>query len=456
MSSLLAASLLWMTLAQTEPLHPGAAPGPIASEASPAIPGDSSREAGTGQALEREDARQSGQPEASDDEPEEETESEESGDNEEEEEEPEEDERPPALFGSFLHGRGGITAEYLYTGEVFTNARGGLNTNRATEYNGLLDLMLTADLDEIGFFPGGTFFIWGQNHHGQGLTDQHVGDFQVLSNIDAPDFTQVSEYWWERSIWDNCLTFRIGKQDANSSFGFVDMAADFVQSSYGFHPTIPMPSYPDPSMAAVVFFRPRESMVLMAGVWDGRPDGGNWGFSGSGVTFSIAEMHVEYELSPGQPGRFHAGLWYHSDEWADLTPGSDRMLRGMHGTYCGWEQLVLPENPDDEDDEQGLGVFAQYGWAPQDRSEAHQYFGAGLVYTGLIPERDEDRIGLGVATVTFSGLLPDYEPETAIELYYKAQITPWMMLQPDLQYIADPGGTGRDALAVGLRFSMAL
>ncbi|MCL4193770.1 MAG: hypothetical protein KJZ87_18675 [Thermoguttaceae bacterium] len=36
---------------------------------------------------------------------------------------------------------------------------------------------------------------------------------------------------------------------------------------------------------------------------------------------------------------------YHSDEWADLTPGSDRMLRGMHETYCGWEQLVFPEKP---------------------------------------------------------------------------------------------------------------
>ena len=62
---------------------------------------------------------------------------------------------------------------------------------------------ITADLDRMGFAPGGTIVLYGQNGHGRGITERHVGDFQVLSNIDADDFMQVSEYWWERTLPDH-------------------------------------------------------------------------------------------------------------------------------------------------------------------------------------------------------------------------------------------------------------
>ena len=46
--------------------------------------------------------------------------------------------------------------------------------------------------------------------------------------------------------------------------------------------------------------------------------------------------------------------------------------------------------------------------------------------------------------------------ETVFELFYKAEITPRIRIQPDLQYIATPSGIHRDALAVGVRFEVAL
>jgi len=96
-----------------------------------------------------------------------------------------------SLLPAWLHqlGRGdSVALEYVYTGEVFTNTRGGINTNDATEYRGNLDLTATFDMESILGWKGGTFFLHGQNGHGRGITDRHVGDNQVLSNIDAPDF----------------------------------------------------------------------------------------------------------------------------------------------------------------------------------------------------------------------------------------------------------------------------
>lgn len=396
------------------------------------------------------------------------------------------EEKTPGLLGPRLHGRGPIQFEYLYTGEVFTNMRGGLNTNDATAYRGNFDLILKADLEKMQFAPGGKFFLYAENGYGRGIT-RDVGDFQVLSNIDAPDFMQVSEYWWERGLWDDLVRVRIGKQDCNAEFAVVDLGGDFINSSFGVPGNIPMPTFPAPSAAAMVFFQLTERTTFKAGVWDGAPQIGNWGFSGEGVTFSIAELKTKWNLGRRNlPGDFHAGMWYHSGQFDDVTPltpmstmfalriftppppakpgksgdaigieAAGDVFTGNHGVYLGFDQLIWKESRE-EKDEQGLGVFGQYSWAPEDRNLAPQYVGGGLVYKGLIPNRDEDVFGVGVAHMMFSERIPDLSSETAIELFYKARITKWADLQPDLQYIAQPSGRERDAFVFGLRFQLKL
>lgn len=70
---------------------------------------------------------------------------------------------------------------------------------------------------------------------------------------------------------------------------------------------------------------------LQAGVWDGAPDGGNWGFSGAGVTFSMCEFEAEWGLFGDRlPGDYHLGMWYHSGESED--PGDPNVTHaGNHG-----------------------------------------------------------------------------------------------------------------------------
>ena len=152
----------------------------------------------------------------------------------------EEPESEPGLFGSALHGKDWLKLEYLYTGEVFTNTRGGISTQNATKYLGLFNLAITGDLDKLRAFPGGTVFLLGEDSQGQGLTQDYVGDEQVLSNIDPfRPYTQVSEFWWQRNVFDDFLLVRLGKQDANTEFAVVDVAGDFVNSSFGLHYNIP-------------------------------------------------------------------------------------------------------------------------------------------------------------------------------------------------------------------------
>jgi porin len=401
-----------------------------------------------------------------------------------------EKESPSGILGKRFHGGESLWAEYIYTGEVFNNMHGGISTHNATVYRGNLDLLLHGDLEKMGFFPGGKIFIYGQNGHGQGLSADYVGDFQVLSNIDAPDFMQVSEYWWEREVFKDFATLRIGKQDCNAEFAVVQLGGDFVNSSFGVPPNIPMPTFPNGSMAAATYFKLSEKLSFKAGIWDGLPNGENWGFSGSGELFSIYEFKRSHDLFGKKlHGELHAGMWYHSGSWEDLTAEpslsamsfasfnpfrnyryygkrgsssdeagilSDRHLLGNHGVYLGLDQMLYREDSEDEKNDQGLGMFVQYSYTPEDRSPAPHYVGGGLVYKGIAPRRDDDTMGIGVAHVKFSRYLSDRTAETAIELFYKAQITKHASVLPDLQYIVSPGGMYPDAFAVGLRYELAL
>ncbi len=348
----------------------------------------------------------------------------------------------------------GISLDPVYYCEVFTNTRGGISTNGATRYEALLDLPLTLDFETMQWPLPGRFFLLAQNTHGRGLTEDFVGDTQVVSNIDSfNNIMQVSEYWWELGLFDDRIVIRLGKQDLNTEFLVMDLASDFIQSSFGLSPNAGFPSYPNPSMAAVVLAQLTPTLELKIGVWDALADGQGWGLSGNDVVLSVGELEYKYALAGGRlPGAVDLGVAYSSA--GDV---SGRAFPSAHGYYVQFEQLVFRENTCEESNPQGLGLFASYfprffnGDFPIPVIRGD--FVGGIVYTGLILGRDEDVVGAGVAWARLDQ--GGTNQETAVEVFYKAKLTPSMSVQPDIQYIATPSGIHPDALVVGMRFQLA-
>jgi porin len=88
-------------------------------------------------------------------------------------------------------------------------------------------------------------------------------------------------------------------------------------------------------------------------------------------------------------------------------------------------------------------------------------------WDGFLPGREYDRFGLLVAAALagedFRRALLGQDKqiaghETALELTYRLQLTDWLTLQPDLQYVINSGLDPEleDALVVGLRFELVL
>jgi porin len=92
--------------------------------------------------------------------------------------------------------------------------------------------------------------------------------------------------------------------------------------------------------------------------------------------------------------------------------------------------------------------------APGDRNLIDFSLNAGVTLKAPLPGRDDDTFGIGYGLAKISGgasgadrdigqftgaYTPIRNSESFIEVTYQAQMTPWLQLQPDFQYIFMPG-----------------
>ncbi|GIW80912.1 MAG: hypothetical protein KatS3mg105_2719 [Gemmatales bacterium] len=177
----------------------------------------------------------------------------------------------------------------------------------------------------------------------------------------------------------------------------------------------------------------------------------------SGPLFLISEAGLKWETpARGLPGRWAIGGWYHNGTFA-LFRGGTRT--GTSGLYSVLEQQLFREHPNEENDEQGIGWYAQYGYADPEVSFVMHHLGTGIVWRGAIPSRDRDSMGIATSWVRFSkqpGAGFDFTSETVFEVFYKLSLTKWANVTFDLQHIAHPGGAleQRNATIGTIRFAI--
>jgi porin len=205
-------------------------------------------------------------------------------------------------------------------------------------------------------------------------------------------------------------------------------------------------------MAAVALVQLGDSMRLKAGAWSAFARGGTWGFSGSDSILLVGELERTYSLAGGTlPGIVAVGALYES---AGMIDG--QQVSPVHEYYVQFEQFLHRECPCEEESGQGLAMFGgYYPRFPGDQRSVKAIGDSsvlGVTYTGLLPGRDEDVLGIGIAYAEL--LQGGTNRETVTEFFYRALLTPRVSLQPDVQYIASPSGIYRDALAAGVRFEL--
>lgn len=408
-----------------------------------------------------------------------------------------------------LSGRG-IEIGLGYTGETVGVVSGGLQ--REWAYAGVLDLSVDADLERLAGWRGGSFHVQAfQIHNAPGPSADFTGSLADPSNINALRTTRLYTLWFEQAFGTG-HSLRVGQLAADDEFFNSDTAGGLINGTFGWANLMSanLPSagvaYPLAAPGARLRLDLSPGTTLLAGAFAGDPAGDGCYdadpdadpqkcnehgtvFSFSGGTFWIAELQRHADRGePGLSGSWKLGAWYHNGTFADqrfgldaagsavtlaAAPGAPLNHHGNWGIYGVADQTVW------RGERASLSLFARGGAVPSDRNLISWYVDAGAGIAGLFAGREEDILTLGVAHSHISGRgvaldrdalaiggppMIIRDSETVIELSYIAQLTPWWTLQPDLQYILQPGGNVpnpdnpdrriEDALVVGLRTAL--
>jgi porin len=214
-----------------------------------------------------------------------------------------------------------------------------------------------------------------------------------------------------------------------------------------------------------VLLKPTEHTYLQTALIDGvagdpnNDTGTQVELNGNDGTLSITELGY----APNEQTKLAIGGWFYSekfDDQVDVDAFGNPEKRDSRGFYVlGQVPLYTQEGG------KGLVGFARLGFANDDVNQFDYAWSTGVVYTGLIPSRDEGKLGLGVAGAhngskykqaqDLAGTPADSQ-EIAVELTYSDNLTPWLAVQPSVQYISNPGTNPEldNALAAGVRFTV--
>lgn len=368
----------------------------------------------------------------------------------------------------------GVTFDFYYVTDLLGNPTGGLKQTTA----GWGRLRGTMDVDFGKFTPakGLTFHITGLWQFGSNLGAK-IGTIANPSGLVSAHATRLDSWWFQQALFHDKLFLRAGQIGGQDFYGIQQYGAAFIAEpmdyALGNLFSDVYESF-DPAGTPAVEIRvvPSPHFYIKSAILAGNRDpyqqdtnGFHLRIANSGVGVSEVGFLVDpQESTKGSstpqkpyPGLYRVGSVYNGGNFVD--PATGLVISGNYLIYFMANQAILrPEVGSNR----GLDAFFTYDWSPGDVNKVSTETTAGVRYTGLIPSRDQDSIGLGVIyskigdhynqSLATQGL-PVLGSEKMVELNYMFQATPWFVLQPVFQYYVDIGANPRldNAAVLGFR-----
>ena len=346
-------------------------------------------------------------------------------------------------------------------------------------------------------WEGGTFNVSGWNIRGRNIATDNLLNLQTPSGILAANTTRLWEVWYQQSFLDGRVDVKIGQQSLDLEFMTSEGAGLFLNSAMGW-PVLPAvdqyaggPAYPLSSLGVRLRAQPGGGFTALLGVFADNPPGGpfdddgqlrgstRWGGNFNLRTGALVIGEIQYALNQpgngdmdshsttrGLPGTYKLGFWYDSGPFPDQrfdTPGSSLadptstgvalLRRNNFSIYAVADQMVW--RPSD-DSPRSINVFA-----PDDgrtrRSQPGQLqrqcrpHRQGTVRRSrrrhlrhrLRDRQDQPRLlrrSTATSPSSSGAAFPVRGSETFIEVTYQFHATGWWQVQPDFQYVFNPGG----------------
>lgn len=397
----------------------------------------------------------------------------------------------------------GIEPSITYVSDSAGNPVGGKYPGGFTYCDNIAFSLLLKTEKLIGW-KDGYFVISGLQRDGESLTKENLKNIfpvqQVYGgNVNTQTFHFYQLYFEQKEL-DDKINFKTGRFVAADDFDssplywlYMNRAIDGRPFSLSLDAGFSCP--PNAVWATRAKFKLPESIILRMGAYQvtkNSVNGLNWDFYPNDGVMLLAqyewdpeffkptspsdtnppfltntEQHRSARQTPGTPvpkgfvGHYWMGSYYSTFEYSQFN--STSRIPNAYGFYWHGDQTIYRPNLMSNE---GLTAWTAFTLAPQDNIALIPFqANSGLVYTGLIPTRRNDFTILGCAygdiSTTYAGVQqtknhvnPTYE--LVYEAAYRINTTKYSYIQPDLQWIINPGGTGKIPNALVLGFQMGI
>jgi porin len=378
----------------------------------------------------------------------------------------------------------GITFDFESTTDSMGVLHGGISNQAAawTRIRGTIDL----DIDKLtGTTHELTFHATALWQTGNNIGNQ-LGSYANPSSIASIDVFRMDSYWLQKQFLDGMVTLRFGQMAGWDFFGNQEYGSDYMIEPLGytfgnmFNNTY-LTYNPAGVPAAYVrldSFRksdaPLRGVYVKAAVFSGNrnpyvqdPTGLHFVIANSPVIATEAgyirdaPSGVDEELPKNR--KVYPGI-YRFGGVVNYNGAFTNQLTGVisKGSYLYYFLAAQAVYRAEAGSNRGLDLTFGYNNSPNNINQQNSMVTAGTVYHGIIPWRTVDDLSVGFVSTRngnayseANNLLLGYPLgwEKAYTLDYRAQMKPWFVLQPTIQYFAMLEGNPRrsSGLVIGLR-----
>jgi len=394
-----------------------------------------------------------------------------------------------------------------YTNNIAGNPVGGVG--QGITYCDNFGFGVQLDFEKIIGWPGLTLAVSGLNRDGTSLSQEYIMNQFTVQQVFGGSAVMFYALAFEQKFLDDKIGLKFGRFATGDDFASSPIYWLYMNNGIDGNPqSLPVntqfSAYPWAVWGARLRVDPTPEFNGMLGIyqvsdrvfvrnyhgldWSMRPDDGVQFIMQLGWTPELFKRPVEATATndgkmivdgksavdskggkktvvpsamKGYPGHYWFGMYY--SPWDFPQFGTSDRANNSYGFYWHADQMVFQEAPGSD---QGLTVWSAVTLSPQQNIAKLPFqVNGGLVYKGLIPTRDQDYTALGVVYGKFSenyartvadagNGYPEYE--LVFEANYKIQITKFAFVQPDIQWVINPGGTGNipNALVLGAQMGV--
>jgi porin len=364
---------------------------------------------------------------------------------------------------------------------------------RTTKYGGTVDYTVNLDLMKMNVLPGALIKFRAESRYGRsvnGVTGTILpvnsdAFFPLTSKLDQDVPFTITDLNYTQFLSQHLGVFfgKLDTLDADlSEFASGRGTSQFMNANFLFNPALAL-RLPYSTLGAGVLWMPVPpgtngiGFTVSSSVINTADSSTRTGFDDfdKGQSWST-EADFQYRLGCLPGGMNVGGLWSFNQHFAQLNtrlvlqPGQGISIPTRHSTWAvywsAWQYLYTkqPANqPVDllngQPDQQGVGLFARFGYADKDTNPTEWAVSGGIGGRGIIPSRDNDTFGIGyyynrIQTLRLSNFLGLKDSAQGFECFYNIALTPACHVTLDLQVVNSVASSVETATILGLRASL--